>query len=116
MPYNKTSIYSGPQVVKSISAILSVYQYFLGKTFIWSKNVWVDVFSQRKYLGRKSLLKIFVFKDLSEKKKKFMSDNKFWSKMIFSKKNCINYAQYISGQNKRRLSAKAGFLKKQTSQ
>ena len=31
-------VYNGPRVVKFIPAILSVYQYFLGKTKFWSKN------------------------------------------------------------------------------
>ena len=45
-------VYNGPYVVKSIAAILSVYQYFLDKKCSGRKNVWVKVFDQKKYVGR----------------------------------------------------------------
>ena len=46
-------VWNGPWVVKVIAAILSVYQYFLVKNLLWSKN----------YLGRKNFCqKVFLIK------------------------------------------------------
>ena len=40
-------VYNGPWVAKILAAILSVYQYSLGKKQFWWKEIWVQIIGQK---------------------------------------------------------------------
>ena len=40
-------VHNGPWIVKFITALLSVYQYSLGKKKLDQKNIWVKVFGSK---------------------------------------------------------------------